>query len=76
MPAELRTRLTKARAHDEAAYLTAIKAYTNAKKDEEAAAMEKDLTESRFERAVLAASRFPRRSRSRKGPSEFHRTLQ
>ena len=47
MPKELSMRLTKARAQVEAAYLNAIKEYTKAKKDEEAATMEKDLTEFR-----------------------------
>jgi hypothetical protein len=47
MPTELRSRLTKARAQVEAAYLTAIKDYTKAKKDDDAAVMEKDLTEFR-----------------------------
>ncbi|HEV3385092.1 MAG TPA: hypothetical protein VG097_09760 [Gemmata sp.] len=47
MPAELRTRLTKARSQVEAAYLIAIKDYTKTKKDEEAAATEKDLAEFR-----------------------------
>jgi hypothetical protein len=47
MPAELRTRLTKARTQVEAVYVTAIKECTKAKKDDEAAAMEKDLSEFR-----------------------------
>jgi hypothetical protein len=47
MPAELRMRFTKARAQVEAAYITAIKDLTKAKKDEDAAMMEKDLVEFR-----------------------------
>jgi hypothetical protein len=45
MPVELRTRLTKARTQIEAAYTAAIKECTKAKKDEEAAALEKELQE-------------------------------
>lgn len=47
MSSELRTRLMKARSQVEAAYQTAIKDYTKTKKDEEAAAMEKELVEFR-----------------------------
>lgn len=47
MTVELRMRLTKARTQVEGAYLSAIKEYTRAKKDEEAAATEKDLAEFR-----------------------------
>jgi hypothetical protein len=47
MPVELRTRLTKARAQVEAAYAAAIKECTKAKKDEEAAALEKEYREFR-----------------------------
>jgi hypothetical protein len=47
MPAELRTRLTKARTQVETAYALAIKECTKAKKDDEAAALEKELLEFR-----------------------------
>ncbi|HEV3385090.1 MAG TPA: hypothetical protein VG097_09750 [Gemmata sp.] len=47
MPVDLRTRLTKARTQIEAAYTTAIKECTKAKKDEEAAALEKEFQEFR-----------------------------
>jgi hypothetical protein len=47
MPKELHSRLTKARAQVDAAYQNAIKEYTKARKDEEAATIEKELTEFR-----------------------------
>jgi len=49
MPADLRTRLTKARTQLEIAYTTAIKDYTKAKKDDEASDVEKDLVELKKE---------------------------
>jgi len=49
VPSDLRTRLTKVRTQLEAAYTTAIKEYLIAKKDSEAAAVEKGLLELRKE---------------------------
>lgn len=49
LPKELRARMSKARTQVDTAYQTAIKEYTKAKKDDEAARMEKDLTEFRKE---------------------------